>query len=826
MSLLDFLGLGSKDSRRPRRAGLRLEGRVLDEPRRAFSRQAIGVRVGLLAVLTTLALVAFPNVSVYDGTALPGEVWHSEDVEAPFDFSIRLDAESIAARRDSVARVEPPIFAEATSALSQTLARLDSVDARLDSAFVSYMTWQSARARAQAATAVLAATPGADDEAVRRLAEVARQDSARYAAEQAALRPSMSDRAWRLLLRSGVSVSQGREAPPMLSDQLLSQAAQLARETLARGVADVPRDSLRAPTLRVRNLDPAVRSEQEIRSTEVLTVNEALALARQALFVSYPGRPDTVAVGASFFRAALEPSLAYQAEATQRQIRERQELVPTTRGRVRQGFTIIRRGDVITPEIYEQLRSLELEERDRSGVSWVRTVLGRFVLVASALLLYFLYLYILRPAIFDDNRRMILVGLLVGLVLVGYWIAGVFGGAAAYAVPVSLATILLTIVFDSRVGSFSAIILASLGGLALGFDFEFTFATVVVGVLAVFSVRDVKNRSQLLASAGLVVTAYAIVLGGYALLRADPFSPRFAAELVAIAVHALLVLLAAPLLWGIERTFHVTTDMTLLELSDTNRPLLKELSLRAPGTFNHVLQVANLAEAAADAIGANALRTRVGALYHDIGKMLKPEYFIENQQPGENPHERLKPSMSALVIAAHVKDGLELGRENSLPRVVLDFIATHHGTSLMEFFYRKAQETAGPEGNVDEAEFRYPGPRPVTNEQAIVMLADSVEAASRSLDKPTPRRLQSLIDGIFASRVADGQLDRSSLTFADLARIKETFHSLLCGVYHFRVKYPDQDGATETPPPASAPEPEPTEIDSERPTSEERSTLG
>jgi putative nucleotidyltransferase with HDIG domain len=204
--------------------------------------------------------------------------------------------------------------------------------------------------------------------------------------------------------------------------------------------------------------------------------------------------------------------------------------------------------------------------------------------------------------------------------------------------------------------------------------------------------------------------------------------------------------------------------------------------------------VANLAEAAADAVGANALRARVGAIYHDIGKMLKPEYFIENQQPGDNPHEKLKPSMSAIVIAAHVKDGLQLGRDNKLPQVVLDFIATHHGTGLMEFFYRKAVEAAGEDADqVAEADFRYPGPRPKTNEQAIVMLADSVEAASRSLDKPNPRRLLALIEAIFNARVADGQLDDTDLTFSDLARIRETFHNLLCGIYHFRVKYPDQE---------------------------------
>jgi putative nucleotidyltransferase with HDIG domain len=251
--------------------------------------------------------------------------------------------------------------------------------------------------------------------------------------------------------------------------------------------------------------------------------------------------------------------------------------------------------------------------------------------------------------------------------------------------------------------------------------------------------------------------------------------------------------MAYPLLWVFERAFDVTTDLTLLELSDTNRPLLKELSLRAPGTFNHSLQVANLGEAAADAIGANALLTRVGALYHDIGKMLKPEYFVENQRPGDNPHDHLKPRMSALIIASHVKEGLELGRQYNLPERVLNFIPMHHGTTRIEYFYQKALKERGPDDPpLLESEFRYPGPRPDSKETGIMMLADSVEAASRSLSDPTHKRLETLVDMIFNARTEDGQLDNTDLTFLDLHRIRETFLAMLLGIYHVRVKYPGQ----------------------------------
>ena len=779
MTLFERFGLSPRPARRPRLTGLRFEGRIPDAPRPTLTRQQIALRAGLFVALAGLALLAFPNVSVYDGSGQVGDVWKGEDVVAPFDYSIRLPEAQVVARRDSVLRSEPAIVAEHAAAADSAMAALARLSARMDSAVGAYAQWSEAREAPL--NAGLAAT--------------ARADSARYVRARAAFPVRLADREWALLLRDAEPAGR-----TVLSDLLVGAASRVSRVLAERGVADVPRDSLLTPLVLVRNLDPRVRTEEERDSRRVVGLDEVEREARAALLADgLTG--DSLAVATAFVRAAVSPSLLYQADATARRRDAMVLAVLPTRGRVLQGTTLIRRGDIVTPERFDRLRSLDIAQRDRSGVSWAQTVFGRMLLVVASLVPFLLFLYLLRPGVFYDNRKAVLVSLVLGLTLAGFFVAGILGGESRFGVPVALAVVLLTIVFDSRVGSFATITLALLGGLVFGFDFEFTFATLIVGILVVFSVRDVKSRSQLLASAGLVVGTYAVLLLGYALLRADPFSDRFQAEAVAALVNALLILLAAPLLWGMERTFGVTTDLTLLELSDTNRPLLKELSVRAPGTFNHALQVANLAEAAADAVGANALRARVGALYHDIGKMLKPEYFIENQRPGENPHEALRPSMSALVIAAHVRDGVELARENRLPAMVADFIATHHGTGVMEFFLRKAEAQRAPDGPpVDPADYRYPGPRPGTNEQAIVMLADSVEAASRSLDRPTPKRLAVLVDSIFQARIADGQLDRSSLTFQDIDRIKETFLAMLAGIYHFRVRYPGQDdGADEEP---------------------------
>ncbi|MEM1055837.1 MAG: HDIG domain-containing metalloprotein [Bacteroidota bacterium] len=792
MGIQDRLGLGPKPGRRPRRSSsLKIEKRKPDDGRVRLTRQALLVRAGLLLALTVLALLAFPRTSAVDGIARVGEPWNDDDVVAPFNFAVRLPEEVVQAKRDSVARAEPPIFVERPEALDQTLGRLDSLDARFDSTFAAYNRFREARAL------------GSDSLALR--------DSLVFEQRREALGLGLTNRQIGWLVASAFERGSGASSDPSLDDRLLAEAARISREVLERGLLDVRIDSVVASEIVVRNLDPTVRSEINVSRGEVLGRDQERRFARRTLGAAFPGKPDTVDIALELYRRSIVPNYLYQQDATQRRLEERLRLVEQTRDQVRENTTIIRDGDVVTQDQFDKLRSLQIAQRERTGDrSFVLTVIGRALLVLAALSVFFLYLYLLRQTVFDDARQLVLITLLLGSVLVGFWIAGATGLAAApFAVPVALVSILLAIVFDSRVASFATMTLALLAGLIFGSDFLLGFATLFAGLLGVFSVRDVKNRSQLLISGGLVLAAYALVLFAFALLRATPFDDRLVYELIAAAINAVLLLLAWPLLAAIERGFGVTTDITLLELSDTNRPVLKELSMRAPGTFNHSLQVANLAEAAAAAVGANALRTRVGAIYHDIGKMLKPEYFIENQQAGENPHDKLKPSMSALVIAAHVKDGLDLGRQNKLPKVVLDFIATHHGTGLMEFFYRRAQENAGEDADqVKEADFRYPGPRPQTDEQAIVMLADSVEAASRSLDKPNPRRLQSLIESIFEARVADGQLDESDLTFADLAKIRETFQTLLAGIYHFRVKYPDQAPETDDEPTEGAPQKE------------------
>jgi hypothetical protein len=306
-------------------------------------------------------------------------------------------------------------------------------------------------------------------------------------------------------------------------------------------------------------------------------------------------------------------------------------------------------------------------------------------------------------------------------------------------------------------------------------------------------VRDIKKRSQFFfTTPGIVFISYGIVIVGFTMASLQGWDPLFT-DLIYVGINAIFILFTYPLILLFEKTFKITTDLTLIELSDTNLPLLKELMNNAPGTFHHSLQVANLAEAAAGAIRANGLLCRVAALYHDIGKMENPEYFAENQM-ALNPHDKLKPRMSALVIKAHVTNGKKMAHEHKLPELLIDFIKTHHGTSVIKFFYEKAKEQCDEDKDeIMEEDFRYEGPLPQTKETGILLLADGVEAASRAMKDPNYSKLKSLITKMVDSRVNDGQLSKTPLTFQDLSVIKDTFLNILVGIYHSRVEYPDDE---------------------------------
>ena len=732
---------------------------------------------GILLALVLLTLAAFPRSNVYQYTVEIGEEWHGETVVAPFDFSIYKSETELEVERTALRENTPPYFRVSADAQGVMAANRDTLIRQLDEVFDAWTGYRVHRLLGEMAEA--------------------EADSLQYLDLRRAARLKITPEQWRLLADAyaermpELSGEQPRIDTSRPDERLLNQAWGIASQLLIVGVLDVPQDSVLSDRIVVR--DDANRTETIRAKDNTYGLDEAYAYAERQFQQSEDSL--SVALGDAFFRAVFTPSLSYLRAETIRELQRLEQRISPVRGRIAEGETIIEDGGRVTENVYAHLTSFERAWQERGGenILW-RVLLGQFLIVLAAYFLFFLYLYLLRRPIFARRRSMFLLAILFAIVVGLFAIALRVEFLRMYIVPVAIVPVLITVIFDSRVGIFAALTLALLGGQLLYYNFEFTFATFLASALGVFSVRDIRNRRQFFISAGMVFLGYLVVLAASAIFFGESLQVFFA-DMLPAGISAFLLLLAYPLLWIAERAFGITTDLTLVELSDMNNPLLKQLSLEASGTFNHTLQVANLSEAAADAIGANTLLVRVGALYHDIGKIAKPNYFVENQLSGVNPHQDLKPRMSVLIIASHVKEGLEKGREHNVPERVLDFISMHHGTSRIEFFYRQAldRHKAG-EPEILESEFRYDGPRPNTKETGILMLADSVEAASRSLADPTHRRLETLIEDIVAGRLADGQLDDTDLTFRDLTQIKRTFLSILLGIYHIRIRYPDQDG--------------------------------
>jgi putative nucleotidyltransferase with HDIG domain len=362
---------------------------------------------------------------------------------------------------------------------------------------------------------------------------------------------------------------------------------------------------------------------------------------------------------------------------------------------------------------------------------------------------------------------------------------------------VPAASMLLTIIFDSRVGFYGTVVIAFLVAGVRGNDYSVALSSLVAGALSVYSVRDMKNRTQIFRSLGFIALGYALVIVALALERFESAGVVIE-QLTFASVNAIISpVLTYGLLIFFERVFKVTTDLTLIELSHFNHPLLRLLAERAPGTYHHSLTIASLAEAGAVAVGANEILTRVGAYFHDVGKIEKPTYFVENQKTSRSRHDKLAPRMSSLIISAHVKDGIALAQEYHLPEEVIDFIPEHHGTTLIGYFYSKAlrlAQSSDDETKIDEIkdqDYQYPGPKPQTKETGILMLADAIEATTRTLEDPSPQKLEVAIDEVIKMRFAEGQLDECPLTLKDLTKIKAAFLNALVGIYHSRVKYPD-----------------------------------
>ncbi|MCK3684765.1 HDIG domain-containing metalloprotein [Maribellus sp. YY47] len=493
------------------------------------------------------------------------------------------------------------------------------------------------------------------------------------------------------------------------------------------------------------------------------------------------------------FERYISANLSYDAETTQKEIDEVTQNISLTRGMVRLGERIILEGEVVDSNKFQLLESLKASyEKERGkNVNYYMVSIGKSLLIVSLLALIFVFLLIYRRDIIEHmNKLLFLLMMITAMVL----IANVIGSLPTlhiYMVPFAILPIVVRTFFDSRTAIFTLVISTLLIGFYAPNNYEFILLQVSAGIVAVFSLNKMHRRVHLALAALWVFLTYTTVFTALNLIHEGTFVLFNYSITQWFAISSVLIMLVYILIYIFEKVFGFVSDVTLIELSDSNQPLLRKLSEEAPGTFQHSMQIANLAEEVILKIGGNPFLVRAGALYHDIGKIAKPTYFIENQAMGMNPHDQLDHLKSAEVIIDHVHNGVKMAQKHKLPAPIVEFIATHHGTTKAKYFYLKHKEDH-PEENVDEKKFIYPGPLPRSKEAAVVMLVDGIEAASRSMKEKTHANLKELIDRMIDQKIEDKQLDNSNLTFRDITTVKEVLLQKLLNIYHVRIEYPEE----------------------------------
>jgi putative nucleotidyltransferase with HDIG domain len=461
-----------------------------------------------------------------------------------------------------------------------------------------------------------------------------------------------------------------------------------------------------------------------------------------------------------------------------------------TRGMVQKGELIVAKGTMVNSVIYQKLESLRTAyEEDAKGVGNRNLILfGQFLLAGLIIALLMVFLFLFRKDIYADNRQLALILLVITGMLVGLSWAIRINIPSVYYIPFCIVPIIIRILFDTRLALNIHLLVVLIAGFFVPNSFEFAFLQISAGMVAIYSIKNFIKREQFLISALLILLNYFIAFLGISLIRDGSLTDIEWQNFVPFIFSVLFSLLAYPLIYAFEKMFGITSDVTLMELTNTNSKLLRDLALKAPGTFHHSLQVANLAEAAIFKIGGNSLLVRAGALYHDIGKTVNTQYFIENQNRGSNPHDTISYEQSAQIIIQHVHKGVEIAKKNNIPEMIIDFIRTHHGNTRVDYFYQSFLKNF-PEKFVDENIFRYPGPIPFSKETAVLMLADSVEAASRSLKDPDAISISDLVERIIDYKLDQDQLTNSNITLKDIETIKLIFKTMLMGIYHVRIDY-------------------------------------
>lgn len=716
-------------------------------------------------VFALLITLLFPRGNTLQFSDLKeGSVYVGQEIIAPFNFPVLKSAaeyeEDVKKTRDSVA----PVFIRVDSITNAQLTRYRSFAREIS----NHNTNNSAR--------------------LEKIATVLRQNNI--------LLPTEDVQFLFVEVESNTKVSPKGQAAGETSDDvlmrsLINRIEALLEDFYAIGILDVQKTSLPAALSKISVIQSNNQEIlEDLQYYHDLEGAQKAFLARLRNVASNNDREVKIAyqIGTSF----LAPNVIFNKSETDLRIEDSISHVALAKDQVLAGERIIDSHQKITRQHIEKLMSLDIarsEQRDAFGF-WAQLApwIGKYLLTLSIISLLFIYLSRDRQGILKDWKKLSLFGLGIYIIMLLCAVVNQLSYSALL-VPVAMVAIIIAIFFDFYIALIVSLVISFLLGAMRSNEFGIVYISLLGSVAAAWSVCRVRTRKWIVPSMLAITGAYIVGVTVYDLVTTFSWNTWVTHLGYSVGNGLLSPILASGFVILIESVFRFTTKMTLLELSDLNQPLLRQLALHAPGSYHHSLMVGTLAEAAAEAIGADSILARVGSYYHDIGKMEKPEYFVENQTKGRNPQEKLNPTMSSLILANHVRRGAEIARLYKLPREVEAFIFQHHGTGLMSYFYQKALEQ-NPAESVSENKFRYPGPRPQTKETAIVMLADAIEAASRTLKDPPPSRIKGLVDQIIDERFRSGELSEAPLTLRDLTKISEAFYKVLNAVFHGRIEYP------------------------------------
>ncbi len=712
-------------------------------------RQSLRLKILIVLVTIILIVIMFPKGESIESEVTVGSVWIQDDLIASTTFEILKSSDLYEKEKMQAAQRVQPIFLRDNSITSVSFDSLKKYNVIIQ-----------------------------------------RILSSRQTSEEVSNKTFLSDNSFNVLLQFKKRATSFKDVKTFSLTEVLRLARDLLDRIYQRGFLNLSYNEINRDSIAVRD----GRFERVFAKTLYLDRESANNYISNFLLINIGSNRELNEAITEYVLYFLKPNIIYSYELTDSAIRNAKEKVPRNIGIVNENERIVAKHDRITNEIKLKIDSYKIAKGEEIGF-WARFAqsLGKFIHILIILLLLIIYIYLFRKRIYSDNLKILLIAIIILFIsFITYLIYNLNVSAPVeLLVILPVASMLLTIIFDSRVGFYGTVTIALIIGGLRGNDYVFTLMNIVAGGLAAYTVRDIKNRTQIFRSFFYILVGYIISIIAFSLERFASFDQMIISFAFASSNALISPVFTYGLIIFIEKIFKITTELTLLELTDFNHPQLRDLAHKAPGTFNHSMVIGTLVETTAEAIGANPILARVGAYYHDIGKSYDPGSFVENQLKSDNIHEGLKPEQSIELIKNHVKNGIELAKKSGLPQEIIDFIPMHHGTMVISYFYEKAKQLYG-EDNVDINQYRYPGPIPNTKETALVMLADACESAIRSLSDSDPQKVENIINNLISARIEDGQLDNAPLTFKDISKIRESFQKILVGQHHKRIRYPNQ----------------------------------